>query len=100
MLRRGARAFARHAARSSPLPPAPSQEALEFARENVLGRALLFAVGSLLESFDERLDVGVAAYGYAHLAFVVSGRGLELGDVDRHADEHFGAARNVNCWRV
>ena len=79
------------------LGPALAQEALEFAREHVAGgdvrgRALLVALGGLLEALDERLDVGVALHGQADLALVVGGGRLELGDVDGDADQPFHAA--------
>jgi hypothetical protein len=66
-----------------PLRPALTQEPLEFtgedvARGHVLGGALLLAVGRLLESFHEGLDVGIALHGQSHLSFVVGGGGLEL----------------------
>ena len=38
------------------------------------GELLLFAVRRLLQAFDERLDVGIAAHRQPHLALVVGGR--------------------------
>src|SRR5262249_57020547 len=63
-----------------------AQEALEFTGERVpgghlLGGVLLFALGGLLQPFDERLDFGVALNGDPDLAREVGRGRLELGVV-------------------
>ena len=56
------------------------------------GAVVVLALGRLLEAFDERLDVGVALHRQPDLALVVGGGRLQLGDVDRDADQAFHAA--------
>ena len=69
-----------------------AQEALQIAGDRLAGGerpGLLVGLlaGRLLEALDERLHVGVALHREADLALVVGGRRLELGGVDRDADE-------------
>src|SRR4051812_19533801 len=94
--RRSGPARPRGAARAAAL----AQEALELAREDVAARQLLrigvalLLVGRPLEPLDEGLDVGVEVDGAGDLAVVVARRLLEVGRVDRDADQRLEPAQD------
>ena len=94
---RGGRPRSRRRTVANALDPPLAQEPLEFARdespEGTSSRVYgLVVLGRLLQALDERLDVGIGLHRQADLVFVVGGGLLQLGDVDRDADQHFDPA--------